>query len=32
LDPQEFVMAKYGIGWMFGVPVYVLVIAYFYFR
>jgi len=25
-------MAKYGVGWMFGLPVYVVVIAYFYFR
>jgi len=29
---EEIDMAKYGVGWMFAVPVYVLVIAYFYFR
>jgi len=32
LASQAFVMAKYGVGWMFGLPVYVVVIAYFYFR
>jgi hypothetical protein len=25
-------MAKHGIAWMFTAPVYVLVIAYFFFR
>jgi len=25
-------MSKYGIGWIFTAPVYILLIAYFYFR
>jgi hypothetical protein len=29
---QEIVMGKYVIGWILGVPVFVLVIAYFFFR
>jgi hypothetical protein len=29
---EEIDMAKYGVGWMFTAPVYVLIIAYFYLR
>ena len=30
--PQETVMGKYLIGWVLGVPVIVLVVAYFFFH
>jgi hypothetical protein len=29
---EETDMSKYGIGWIFTAPVYILLIAYFYFR
>jgi hypothetical protein len=29
---QEIVMGKYVIGWFLGVPLFVLVIAYFFFH
>jgi len=29
---KEIVMGKYVVGWILGIPVFVLVIAYFFFR